>query len=143
MVTDIERQFFDTFGIEPEYQDACTVEDKYWDNEELANEYGTFDQYMNCKCGNQENCTTECSCAYQKEIYPQITDRILLELICIANKELIKSMHARGENTEELKNNILKTFIEDYTFYSKTYEKTYNRLANNFKQQVQSLFKEG
>lgn len=82
-MSEIEKQFFETFGIEPRYEDACTVEDKYWANEELANEYGTFDQYMNCKCGDQENCTTECSCAYQKEIYPQITDRILLELICV------------------------------------------------------------
>ena len=83
MNNELEKQFFKCFGIEPRYEDACTVEDKYWDNEELANEYGTFDQYMNCKCGDQENCTTECSCAYQKEVYPQITDRILLELICI------------------------------------------------------------
>ena len=87
MTTDLEKQFFSTFGIEPKYEDACTVEDKYWDNEELANEFGTFDQYMNCKCGNQENCTTECSCAYQKEIYPQITDSILLELISFIGKK--------------------------------------------------------
>ena len=83
MNNELEKQFFKCFGIEPRYEDACTVEDKYWDNEELANEYGTFDQYMNCKCGDQENCTTKCSCAYQKEVYPQITNRILLELICI------------------------------------------------------------
>lgn len=80
MTTELEKQFFSVFDIKPKYQDTCTVEEKYWDNEELANEYGTFDQYMNAKCGNQENCTTQCSCAYQKEIYPQITDTILLEL---------------------------------------------------------------
>ena len=115
MTTDIERQFFETFGIEP------------------------------IGCNDNKNCTGTLDCRTQcpNAKYPQITDRILLELICIANKELIKSRHARGENTEELKNNILKTFIEDYTFYSKTYEKTYNRLGYNFKQQVQSLFKEG
>lgn len=100
----IEEEFFKTFGIEPKYQDTCTVEEKYWSNEELANEYGTFDMYMNAKCGNQENCTTECSCAYQKEIYPQITDKILLELICILNSAnvLIKS-----ECLNDLKNEIL------------------------------------
>ena len=102
MTTEIEKQFFDTFGIEE-------IELDYPDN-------FTY--------------------------YPEITDRILLELICIANKELIKSRYARGKNTEELKNNILKTFIEDYTFYSKTYLKTYNRLGYNFKHQVQELFKE-
>ena len=83
MTNELEKQFFKYFGIEPRYEDACTVEDKYWDNEELANKYGTFDQYMNCKCGDQENCTTECSCAYQKEVYPEITDSILLELFDI------------------------------------------------------------
>ena len=70
MTNELEKQFFKCFGIEPRYEDACTVADKYWNNEELANEHGTFDQYMNCKCGDQENCTTECSCAYQKEVYP-------------------------------------------------------------------------
>ena len=54
MTNELEKQFFKYYGIEPRYEDACTVEDKYWDNEELANEYGTFDQYMNCKCGDQE-----------------------------------------------------------------------------------------
>ena len=40
MTNELEKQFFKCFGIEPRYEDACTVEDKYWDNEELANEYG-------------------------------------------------------------------------------------------------------
>ena len=130
MTTDIERQFFETFGIEPEYQDACTVEDKYWDNEELANEYGTFDQYMNCKCGNQENCTTECSCAYQKEIYPQITVRILLELICI----LRKSYLVTGENIDVLKERALRACIK--------FQDDLVTTNQTVKQQVQSLFKE-
>lgn len=125
MTTDIERQFFNTFGIEPRYEDACTVEDKYWNNEELANEYGTFDQYMNCKCGNQENCTTECSCAYQKEIYPQITDRILLELIRLGlNYDFV--IHSKS--VEELKEKLLALLI-------------YNEAE--FKQQIQALFEEG
>jgi hypothetical protein len=98
MTTDLEKQFFDTFGIEPRYEDACTVEDKYWNNEELANEYGTFDHYMNCKCGNQENCTTECSCAYQREVYPQLTDRILLKLRGLSNHKTYEEYKA-----EELK----------------------------------------
>ena len=93
MTNELEKHFFSIFGIEPIYKDACTVEDKYWNNKELANEYGTFDQYMNCKCCNQENCTTECSCAYQKEVYPQITDSILLELIFILTTLLLSLIH--------------------------------------------------
>ena len=128
MTNDLEKQFFQCFGIEPRYEDACTVEDEYWNNEELANEYGTFDQYMNCKCGNQENCTTECSCAYQREIYPQITDRILLELICIANREDVY-IELVGTDVETMKNNLLENFIH------------FKRIIP--KHQVRTLFEEG
>lgn len=126
MTNELEKQFFDTFGIEPRYEDACTVEDKYWNNEELANEYGTFDQYMNCKCGNQENCTTECSCAYQREVYPQINDRILLELIII----LGSICTVFDKNVDDLKENVLKNLIELSGRYH-----IYN--------QVRTLFEEG
>lgn len=123
MTTELEKQFFDTFGIKPKYQDTCTVEEKYWDNEELANEYGTFDQYMNAKCGNQENCSLECSCAYQKEIYPQITDRHYLELICLVNeRRIIPNLDVDGLKEYILKE--LSTMI----------------ISKNFKHQVQAIF---
>ena len=152
MTTDLEKQFFDTFGIEPKYEDACTVEDKYWNNEELANKYGTFDQYMNCKCGNQENCTTECSCAYQKEIYPQITDRILLELIKILSKEFILKMFNNFDDDWAL---MLNTKDKDEQKWFVSCNGFKNALlslvlsvcncsdAVHIKHQVQALFKEG
>ena len=126
MTNELEKQFFDTFGIEPRYEDACTVEDKYWDNEELANEYGTFDQYMNCKCGDQENCTTECSCAYQREVYPQITSDILLELICI-----IGSIYICTQDRETLKEHILVQCMNTQMY------------SRDIKHQVRTLFEEG
>ena len=130
MTSELEKTFFNTFGIEPKYEDACTVEDKYWNNEELANEYGTFDQYMNCKCGDQENCTTECSCAYQKEVYPEITDNILLELLVIMTRytDIIDGF----DSVQELKEFVLKELM-----YSLTQPE-----CNIVKQQVQALFKE-
>ena len=128
MTTDIEKQFFETFGIKPEYQDRCTVEDKYWDNEELANEYGTFDQYMNCKCGNQENCTTECSCAYQKEIYPQITDTQYLQLLCLLAKGMNTVTFFKDQDINNIKDSIVYGFILGKEYFDK--------------QQVQALFKE-
>lgn len=109
-MTNIEQQFFKTFGIKPKYQDACTVEDKYWQNEELANKYGTFDMYMNAKCGNQENCTTQCSCAYTKEIYPEITDRILLQLIVIVTNYV--NDICEMTDVEDLKKSTLEELIE-------------------------------
>ena len=110
MGNELEKRFFQCFEIEPRYEDACTVEDKYWNNEDLANEYGTFDQYMNCKCGNQESCNTECSYAYQREVYPDITDRILLELICIASQPDVY-IEIEGKDVETIKNNLLENFI--------------------------------
>ena len=134
MTTELEKQFFDKFGIKPKYQDACTVEDKYWNNEELANEYGTFDQYMNAKCGNQENCTTECSCAYQKEIYPQITDRILLELICVHNTYLDTNLHSL--EYEPLR----KEILEDLVYEQELRELKEGYVSDDMKHQVQEIF---
>lgn len=130
MTNELEKQFFQCYGIEPRYEDACTVEDKYWDNEELANEYGTFDQYMNCKCGDQENCTTECSHAYQKEVYPQITDSILLELLVIMTRytDIIEGF----ANVQEL-----KRFVLEELMYSLTQPE-----CNIVKQQVRTLFED-
>ena len=130
MTNELEKQFFKYFGIEPRYEDACTVEDKYWDNEELANEYGTFDQYMNCKCGDQENCTTECSCAYQKEVYPEITDNILLELLVIMTRytDIIDGF----DSVQELKEFVLKELM-----YSLTQPE-----CNIVKHQVRTLFED-
>ena len=127
MTTDLEKKFFKVFDIKPKYQDTCTVEEKYWANEELANEYGTFDRYMDVKCGNQENCTTECSCAYQKEIYPQITDRHYLELICLYTKE-IRSFTCYTSNLKMLKEEVLKEFISEKDGF--------------IKHQVQAIFEE-
>lgn len=134
-MTDLEKQFMNTFGIEPRYEDACTVEDKYWNNEELANEYGTFDQYMNCKCGNQENCTTECPCAYQREVYPAISNRILLELICIINKFDTCFDYYYQEEYQVLRETILEDSIN---LDCKLKQTDFSKL----KHQVQELFKE-
>ena len=63
MTNELEKQFFDTFGIEPKQhihhcQQGCCKPDK--------------------ECGYCEHHTIS--------EYPQITDRILLELICICSQ---------------------------------------------------------
>ena len=45
---------------------------------------------------------------YHIEKYPEITDRILLELICIANKYYID---LEGTDIETMKNSLLENFI--------------------------------
>ena len=126
MTNELEKQFFNTFGIEPK----CYCGNDYVFEAMLEDE---------CTDGNREKCKT---CKKVGKTYPQITDHILLELMCIRCKELISIIKVKGDNREELKNYILKLCIEDYTFYSKTSEKTYNELANNFKQQVRTLFED-
>jgi hypothetical protein len=76
MTNELEKQFFDTFGIEP--KPLFSTRNGY-----------TKDHY----------------------IYPQITDRILLELICIDNQENVYKCRPSANNVEELKTYILEEFI--------------------------------
>ena len=75
MTTKIEKTFFDTFGIEP----RIITEPRY----SLNSEYYEV----------------------TVEKYPQITDRILLEMICIHIKYL--TFGILSHNVEKLKNEIL------------------------------------
>lgn len=78
MTNELEKQFFDTFGIEPK----IIIEPRY----SLNTEY------------------------YEEKIekYPQITDRILLELIII----LGTICTAFDKNVDDLKEHVLKNLIE-------------------------------
>ena len=109
-MSDITEQFFMAFGIEPKIEDACKIADNYWNDEKTANKYGTFDVYMNAKCGNQENCTTLCKQAYEKEIYPKITAEKLLGLIRIMNIYQGKIL-IYGQSLNEIKYDILNRCI--------------------------------
>ena len=93
MTNKLEKQFFDTFGIEKkelEYPDNFTY-------------------------------------------YPEITDRILLELIFLQPLS-IEFKYPR--NIEELKNTLLGYYIEELSLFAEPSE------AEIFKQQVQALFRE-
>ena len=82
MTTEIEKTFFDTFGIEPRHK---------------------------CTDGALEPCDEQCNeCGYYELRYPQISDRILLELICIANEAYID---LEGTDIETMKNSLLENFI--------------------------------
>lgn len=116
MTNELEKQFFDTFGIEPHY--CC------------GSEY-IFEAMLEAECtdNNREKCKT---CNKVGKTYPQVTDRILLELICILASNpiriLFESMLSGIKEVELLKNSILLTCIAN---------------KDTIKQQVQELFKEG
>lgn len=109
MTNELEKQFFDTFGIEPREFKSCDV--------------GTFCPYPEKECGSD-------TCPYYRTYkidYPQITDRILLELICIANHKDVY-IDFEGTDIETIKNSLLENFI----FFRRDVEKY-----------VKKLFKEG
>ena len=93
MTNELEKQFFDTFGIIP-----TPIYSELWADEWMAEEY------------------------------PQITDRILLELICIAHTSPVITFCSR--NVVNLKNevlNVLCNYID----------------SRDIKHQVRTLFEEG
>lgn len=86
MTTDLEKQFFNTFGIEP------------------------------IGCNDNKNCTGTLDCRTQcpNAKYPQITSDILLELICILAKwhlNLYTHYKITGYNLETLKTQVLEECI--------------------------------
>ena len=116
MTNELEKQFFDTFGIEPRYKSyfcdgwSRIVEGKYFTDKKEAEKFGMV-------IGEPK--------------YPQITDRILLELLVIMTRytDIIDGF----DNVQELKEFVLKDLI-----YSLTQPE-----CNIVKQQVRTLFEEG
>ena len=113
MTSKLEKQFFDTFEIKQREHTQCCS--------------------MSCK-----KPYTDCvNCQYHevyKVDYPQVTDRILLELIFL---QPLSIEFKYPKNIEELKNTLLGYYIEDLSLFAEPSE------AEIFKQQVQALFKEG
>lgn len=78
MITEIEKDFFDAFGIEP--------------------------RKIEISCNECASYMEECGCFdCEKEIVPEITDRILLELIVINNE----NAPAVVDTLDELRNQVL------------------------------------
>lgn len=72
-MTEVEK-LYELAGVEVEHTDECVLADKYWNNEELANEYETFDNYLAFNCPHQNDaCYADCEYAYDKYIYPPFT----------------------------------------------------------------------
>ena len=122
MTTDLEKQFFDKFEIEPIKRRTC------------SNAGDCPDEYS-------ITCDT---CDYWRVIredYPEITDRILLGLILINMHN--EDLFGYPTNIQELKDNTLKQLIETYNKFSicVTCDGEYQQSARNIKHQVQELFK--
>ena len=102
MVTKLEKQFFKTFEIEQiEYTQCTTIGCKH-----------IYGDCNNCPFHN-----------IYKIDYPQITDHILLKLICIANSQ---NIGFEGDNIEDIKKDLLDNFI----FFKRD---VYDQIHNLFK----------
>ena len=127
MTDNIQKQFFDTFGIEPKYY--CSYHDCNCPIEDI----GKF----NKKCPKQA-VTQDCDARSKQVLYPQITDRIVLELICIHN-QYSHPFSIYGERKEFLKNDILECMINMLNYFYEHEMGEYSEL----KHQVRTLFEEG
>ena len=125
MTSALEKQFFDTFELEPKYH--CSYHDCNCPIEDV----GKF----NKACPRQA-VTKECDARSHKAMYPQITDRILLELVCVHNTYLEINLYSL--DYKSLKEEILKDLIDEQE--SRELKKDY--VSDDMKQQVQALFKE-
>ena len=117
MDNELEKQFFDTFGIKQrEYTQCCSM--------------GCKKPYTDC--GN---------CQYHevyKVDYPQITDRILLELICICSQY---GFCPTVRNIKDLKLKVLKRLFKLKKNLKNNYE--HQGCHNAFVRKVRTLFEEG
>lgn len=141
MTNELEKRFFDTFGIEcnisfhQQFNGAQVPRglEFYKKREELA-KTGIIKIWHKMLNPRPEN-----DCVYWREYhYPQITDSRLLKLICILNKSrLVSAVNLRDFNYEDLKNTILRKNI---TILKNEFLN--NEIKNEFKQQVRKLFEE-
>lgn len=118
MINELEKTFFYTFGIEPKcVKRTLKLAMPEYDENDLPKNLRQFIS----------------SQVRVYRVYPQITDRILLELI-ILQPLSIEFKYPR--NIEELKNTLLEYYIEKLSLFAEPSE------AEIFKQQVRTLFEE-
>ncbi len=119
MANELEKQFFDTLGIRPREVKICR------NTKHCPKKY----KLCNDNCKHWQVIRTD---------YPQITDCILLELICIRNQYL-HPLIIFSTKKEFLKNDILEYTIDAINYFHKYEMGKYSKL----KHQVRTLFKEG
>ena len=124
MTTEIEKQFFDTFGIKAHYKYLLIDKTSRCHNEKLFDKTNFIDFVKSGK---------DYLLLKVIKYYPQITDRILLELICLNN---IYLWETHTSTVDELKNVLLNKYIEHVNLMTDKNEK------QEYINQVRTLFKE-
>ena len=127
-MTNIEQEFFKTFGIEPKMLCDCEFKNLY----DYSIAYGS-DVCIHAEDEGKGHCK-KCKLAKQTHpLYPEITDRVLLELIGILNE--FSYSHLNFHKYSEAQDEILQLCIDILDEEKHHY--------NEIVEQVQSLFREG
>ncbi len=138
MTTELEKQFFETFGINGEYYYNCDLIDTIEPDEKFMLPNCSKSELISfCK---EKEYYSYCKVVKVYKNYPQITDHILLKLICIINQA---DLDLYGENDyfmalnyKDLKEEVIakcKRLADKNAFSEVTGE--------HIKHQVQELFK--
>lgn len=128
----IEKQFFETFGIEPKMLCECSFKNLH----DYRIDYGS-DVCIRMDDDIKNPCD---SCELAKQIhplYPKITDRVLLELICVLND--FEGINVEATTIKGLKEELLKQCIEPFQFPI-AYEEHHE--IDKLYEQVRALFRE-
>ena len=130
MTNELEKTFFDTFGIRAYYKYLLIDKTSRCNNEKLFDKQNFIDFIKSGK---------DYLLLKVIKYHPQITDRILLELICILSgwKQYCISYYViDAVNINTLKSDILRDCICMLHWYE------FNKCSKDIKQKVQTLFKE-
>ena len=125
MTTELEQEFFKVFGIKQEYQ--YYVRDMgrtYVGNKQMLidNKHLFMDK--------ERKRSRRLYVANVSKVYPKITDRKLLEMICILSAYNYIFEDLKADDIEQLKEEIIKLFFD------------YPLIAEEEKTNIQQLFKE-
>ena len=135
MPTNLEKQFFDTFGIEPKETITCIIEEDWLNDYHLKTWYPISDWMKNnAPCKGEKECSNKCNCYQVKNTYPQITDRHYLELIVLHNIYIESKLYHL--NVKDLKEEILQDLIDEQEL--RKIKKDY--VSDDLKNQVQAIF---
>ena len=121
MANEIEKKFFDTFGIKPRVCIKSCDKCQHYSYDYCYSGYCTLgSDYDNCGVAIKQ--------------YPQITDHILLELICIHNTYFKTNLYSL--DYESLRKEVLKDLINEQELR----ELKNDYVSDDMKQQVRTLF---
>ena len=128
MTNELEKKFFNAFGIEQ--SNMCKYAKYGYEGTE-----GTW--YFCAK--NQKECWTypsDTGCKDKMTSYPEITDRILLNLICIANEYLD---YPTSTNIKNIQARTLRMLLKVKKYFKDTYSS--QDWHNELVRKVRKLFK--